>query len=81
MSPPPTYGDYSHLFWDLDPTAPVNARHTVVFRRLLERGTTTDLQQLLDPRAALASLADIPLPDHLRQFWRTVFERAVASPR
>ena len=81
MSALPTYGSFPHLFWDLDPSAPVNVRHAVVFRRVLERGTTADIRRLLDPDVALASLAEIELPEHLHRFWHTVFERATARPR
>lgn len=78
MSAHRTYGSYPHLFWDLDPSEPVNIRHAVVLRRVLQHGTTADIQQLIDPGAALASLAVLDLPDNILSFWRAVFERAAA---
>jgi hypothetical protein len=75
------YGNFPHLFWDLDPSAQVNIRNVVVFRRVLERGTTTDIRRLVDPEAALATLTGLELPEHLHRFWQTVFERAAALPR
>jgi len=81
MASAPTYGAYPHLFWDLDPAAPVNVRHAVVLRRVLERGSTADISELVDPAGALASLASLGLPEYLVQFWRSVFERAVDTRR
>lgn len=78
MPSPATYGNFPHLFWDLDPAASVDVHHPVVLRRLLEHGTTEDIQRLVSPDVALAALGGLGMAEHLRRFWQVVFERSQA---
>jgi len=73
-SPTPCYGDYPKAFWDADPRAPIDADSPVVLARALTRGTAELVGQLITPDDLLTRLDTLPIPEHVRAFWRAVVE-------
>lgn len=76
----PRYRDFPHLFWDMQPDAPVNTAHPAIVARVLERGSVADLNALLDPRQVRRELPTLHVPAHIARFWRRVLQMEVREP-
>jgi hypothetical protein len=68
------YGDYPELFWDLQPEQPVNVAEPVVLARLLTQARLDVIAELIPMDLLERELERLPIPDHTREFWRTVLE-------
>jgi hypothetical protein len=74
------YADYPHLFWDLDPGAPVDVRHPVVLARLLSRGSVAEVARFVTRDEVRQRLSTLPVADHTRLFWMRVVDAPAATP-
>lgn len=72
--PPPRYGDYPELFWDLKPDAEIDLDHPVIVARVLREGNLRHVRELVPMEVLRKHLPDIFIPDHVRRFWTRVLE-------
>lgn len=68
----PRYGDFPHLFWDLDPAAPVDPSQPVVAARLLTKGRTADIRRFYTLTDIAALLPELPLEPPAHAFGAAV---------
>jgi hypothetical protein len=68
------YGDYPELFWDLLPEHHVDIAEPVILARLLTQGRLNVIAELVPMDVLRRELERLPIPDHTREFWRTVLE-------
>jgi len=71
-NPPFRYGDFPELFWDAQPDAEIDVQNPVTLARLLTRGRAEVIGALVSPEVLQERLDALPLPDHVRIFWRAV---------
>ncbi|TVP43208.1 MAG: hypothetical protein EA350_14035 [Gemmatimonadales bacterium] len=72
LQPPFRYGDFPELFWDAQPDAEIDVHNPVTLARLLTRGRAEVIGALVPLEVLRERLEVIPLPDHVRVFWRAV---------
>jgi hypothetical protein len=77
--PPPRYGDYPELFWDLDPAAPIDVEHPAVLGRVLESGSLEMIRALVPFEVIRRNVDAIEAPEHVRDFWKLVVQHRDAS--
>jgi hypothetical protein len=68
------YGDFPELFWDAQPEAVIDVQNSVTLVRLLTRGRAEVIGRLLPLEVIRARLETLPLPEHVRIFWRAVLQ-------
>jgi hypothetical protein len=66
------YGDYPELFWDLSPEQPIDASDPVILARLLTHARLDVIIELAPMDVLRRELDELVVPDHTREFWRTV---------
>jgi hypothetical protein len=71
-NPPFRYGDFPELFWDAQPDAEIDVQNPVTLARLLTRGRADVIGMLVPLEVLQERLDALPLPDHVRIFWRAV---------
>jgi hypothetical protein len=71
-NPPFRYGDFPELFWDAQPQAEIDVQNPVTLARLLTRGRAEVIGRLVPLEVLRERLDALPLPDHVRIFWRAV---------
>ena len=71
-NPPFRHGDFPELFWDARPEAPIDVCDPVTLARLLTRGRAEVIGKLVPLEVLRERLDAIPLPEHVRIFWRAV---------
>jgi hypothetical protein len=71
-SSPFRYGDFPELFWDAQPDAEIDVQNPVTLARLLTRGRAEVIGTLVPLEVLRERLDALPLPDHVRIFWRAV---------
>jgi hypothetical protein len=71
-NPPYRYGDFPDLFWDAQPDAEIDVQNPVTLARLLTRGRAEVIGMLVPLEVLQDRLEALPLPDHVRIFWRIV---------
>jgi hypothetical protein len=71
-NPPFRYGDFPELFWDAQPDAEIDVQNPVTLARLLTRGRAEVIGTLVPLEVLRERLDALPLPDHVRIFWRAV---------
>lgn len=71
-NPPFRYGDFPELFWDAQPDAEIDVQNPVTLARLLTRGRAEVIGKLVPLEVLRERLDVLPLPDHVRIFWRAV---------
>lgn len=69
------YGDFPELFWDLQPDVEVDREDPLIIARVLREGSLPALKKLVDPTVLARELPHLPLPAHIRDFWRSVLEK------
>ncbi len=78
--PPPRYGDYPVLFWDLDPSEPIDVEHPAVLGRMLESGSLEMIRALVPFEVIRRNVDAVEAPEHVREFWKLVVQHRDASP-
>lgn len=71
-NPPFRYGDFPDLFWDARPDAEIDVQNPVTLARLLTRGRAEVIGTLVPLEVLEERLDTLPLPGHVRIFWRAV---------
>jgi hypothetical protein len=66
------YGDYRELFWDLEPEQTIDATDPVILARLLTQGSLDAIVELVSMDLLRRELDQLVIPEHTREFWRTV---------
>lgn len=79
--PPPRYGDYPALFWDLDPAAPVDPEQPSVLARILTMAELETVFQLAPEFIIRRDILTVPIPEHTRLFWEMVLNFPGHRPR
>jgi len=73
-NPPLRYGDFPELFWDAQPDAEIDVQNPVTLARLLTRGRAEVIGRLVPLEVLQERLDALPIPDHVRTFWRAVLQ-------
>ena len=72
--PPPKYGDYPELFWDLKPDEPIDVEHPAVLGRILTGARIETIRALVPFEMIERNLTRVEMPDHARRFWAGVVQ-------